>query len=496
MPSLSVTLENEDATVALARALAVRLAPGDAAALRGPLGAGKTALARALIRCLCGEETEVPSPTFTLVQTYDAPDFTVWHFDLYRIADESELDELGWDDALADGVTLAEWPERAGGRLPSSVLSVVVTPTGDDSRQVRFEAGDHWAARFDELAALFRGDGSPDFLARAGWGGATRRPLAGDASARRYERLTRDDGATALLVATPAPESDIDRFAAVGDVLRAVGLSAPRFYAVDRDAGLALAEDFGDAVFAGLLESGADPRPLYERATDALIALHKALPGDAAAPPCAQFPAWDADRFVAQVSLFDECWLPTVADPAAVAEEAGALRRAWSAALTAACAGPWSLVLRDYHPGNLIALPVSRASGENAASAPGTGLIDFQDAGPGPVAYDLMSLLEDARRDVPDDLAQAMIDRYLTAFPDLDRRAFADSYAVLAAQRHARVLGIFQRLAGRGRGEYLVHAPRVRRLLARALRKPPLAAVADRLARCAPRALENETEPS
>lgn len=494
MPSLSITLENEDATVALARALAVRLTVGDVVALRGPLGAGKTALARALIRALCGPETEAPSPTFTLAQTYDAPDFALWHFDLYRIADEGELDELGWDDALTEGATLVEWPERAGSRLPATALTVVVTPTGDDSRQARLDGGGDWAARLDELAELFRGDGSADFLARAGWGDAARRPLAGDASTRRYERLIRppnaDGDATALLVATPNPASDIDLFAAVGDALRAAGLSAPRFYAADSAAGFALAEDFGDATFSSLLDAGADPRPLYELATDALIALHKAQRGDAAAPPCPQFAAWDAPRFTAQASLFHEIYLPTVADPAAVAEGADALRRAWSQTLAVACAGPWSLVLRDCHPGNLILLP----GGAAARRAETAGLIDFQDAGPGPIAYDLMSLLEDARRDVPDDLAQAMIDRYLAAFPDLDRGAFADSYAVLAAQRHARVLGIFHRLAGQGRRDYLAHVPRVRRLLANALGKPPLAAVADWLARYAPGALEQKTE--
>jgi aminoglycoside/choline kinase family phosphotransferase len=153
------------------------------------------------------------------------------------------------------------------------------------------------------------------------------------------------------------------------------------------------------------------------------------------------------------------------------------------AALTPACqTGPWSLILRDHHAGNLMLLD---RPGVLAA-----GLIDFQDAGPGPVAYDLLSLLEDARRDVADDLAAAMIERYRAAFPDLDRAAFDHGFAVLAAVRHARVLGIFVRLAAAGRDGYLVHLPRVKRLLARALRHEALTDVSRWLTEHAPRALE------
>lgn len=485
MSSLLLTLPDENATAALAAALAARLAPGDVIALRGPLGAGKTALARALIRALCGPQTEVPSPTFTLAQTYDAPTFPLWHFDLYRIADPDELDELGWDDALAEGATLVEWPDRAGGRLPAAALSVLLTPTGDDSRQVRIDGDDAtWGARLADLPTPPAQDDAADFLRAHGWGDATRRRLAGDASARRYERLTKSDGATALLARTPAPEIDLERFADVGGMLRAAGLSAPRLFAVDLAAGLGLVEDFGDRSFTALLDGGADPVPLYQLATDALIALHRRWRGDALRPPCADLPAFDAVRFVEQVELFCEAYLPTICDAKAVSETAAGLRHAWGSALAGVCGtGPWSLILRDYHAGNLMLL--SDRDGVRAA-----GLIDFQDAGPGPVAYDLMSLLEDARRDVADDLAAAMLQRYLAAFPDLDRDAFSRAYAVLAAVRHARVLGIFVRLAATGRSDYLVHLPRVKRLLASALAHPALADVSCWLAENAPRALD------
>jgi N-acetylmuramate 1-kinase len=491
MTTFSLTLPDENATVAFARRLAARLAPGDVVALRGPLGAGKTSFARATIRALCGEDAEVPSPTFTLVQTYDAPALRLWHFDLYRIADASELDELGWEEALADGAALVEWPDRAGGRFPAHALSLVLTPTGENSRQARLEGGADWAARLTDLAAAMQthdDGGAQAFLAAHGWGEATRTPLTGDASTRRYERLTRPDGATALLTCTPAPEIDLDRFTQVGDLLRAAGLSAPRLKAMDLKNGLAIQEDFGNRTFAGELDAGAAPQPLYEAAVDALIILHRRYHGDAGRPPCADLPAFTAARFLEQVALFGEIYLPSVCDPADLAGEESGLRHAWAQVLGPACdVGSWSLILRDYHPGNIMLLP--ERSGAQAA-----GLIDFQDAGPGPVAYDLMSLLQDARRDVPDDLARAMIARYLAAFPDLDQEAFARAFAVLAAVRHARVLGIFIRLAAeQGRDEYLVHLPRVRRLLARALAHPALTPVADWLARHAPGAVTERT---
>lgn len=491
MTSLALTLADESATLALAGALAERLAPGDVIALRGPLGAGKTALARGIIRALCGPETEAPSPTFTLVQTYDAPGGPLWHFDLYRIADPGELDELGWDEALADGAALVEWPERAGDRLPAAALSLVLTPTGEHSRQARLTGDDSWTARLAGLAAALTP--APvadavvtDFLRRHGWDEAKRRKLAGDASTRQYLRLEQDDGSTAILTLTTQPETDLGRFAAVGEMLRGFGLSAPQLLALDMKNGLAIQDDFGNVTFSAALDRGDDPAALYALAVDALIVLHRACRGDAAAPPAAVLPAYDAARFVDQVGLFQDVYLPAVADVAGFAAAESQLRHAWAAALTPACdAGPWSLLLRDYHPGNLMLL--------DRPGVAAAGLIDFQDAGPGPAAYDLMSLLEDARRDVADDLTRTMLARYLAAFPELDHAAFRRSYAVLAAVRHARVLGIFVRLAReQGKDGYLAHLPRVRRLLRRALTHEALAPVADWLARYAPGALSDD----
>jgi len=147
----TVPLPDEAATAALARRLAPALRPGDVLALRGDLGAGKTAFARALVRALLGDdEAEVPSPTFTLVQTYDAPAAAVWHFDLYRLSGPDEVQELGWDE-VADGIALVEWPDRLGPLLPRDRLELTMAFEGPDSRRAGLAGFGAWGPRLDAL---------------------------------------------------------------------------------------------------------------------------------------------------------------------------------------------------------------------------------------------------------------------------------------------------------------------------------------------------------
>ncbi|NUB17348.1 phosphotransferase, partial [Azospirillum brasilense] len=220
---------------------------------------------------------------------------------------------------------------------------------------------------------------------------------------------------------------------------------------------------------------GGPPRP-YGRATVFRMDLHRRFPVEEAA--CLNLPLYDAALFTQQVALFADVYLPAATGKSLSDKARSDFDSAWAAVVPEACAGPQSLLLRDYHVDNVMRLP---RPGLRAA-----GLIDYQSAGLGPVAYDLVSLLEDARRDLPARLEGVLLDRYRTAFPDRDWEAFRRSYAVLGAIRHTRIVAIFVRLALQRRRGYLLHLPRVWRLLEGQLAKPELAPVADWFARHLP----------
>lgn len=301
------------------------------------------------------------------------------------------------------------------------------------------------------------------FQAFAGWGDAQRRLLAGDASFRKYYRLERG-AERAVLMDAPAPQEDVRPFIAIANHLAAIGLSAPRILAEDVAAGFLLLDDLGDDTYTRLLADGADERALYALAVDVLGELHR-HPAPIEAPP------YDDQRLLTEAGLLPDWFLPAVG--AAVSEQArAAWDDAWRALLPVARAVPEVLVLRDYHVDNLMIVP-----GRDGLAA--CGLLDFQDAVRGPLTYDAMSLMEDARRDIDPALVAAMKDRAFAVTEGVSREDFEASWAVLAAQRHAKVIGIFTRLWKRdGKPLYLQHIPRVWRLLEAACAHPAVAPVA------------------
>lgn len=148
-----VFLAEESDTLALGAKIAQLVRPGDVLALKGDLGAGKTCFARGFVRALlkADEHMEVPSPTFTLVQTYEAPDFEIWHFDLYRLEAPKEVWELGWEDALEDGVSLIEWPQRAGDLLPEDLVTVELQRPAGGGRQATLAGPPDWQAKLEAI---------------------------------------------------------------------------------------------------------------------------------------------------------------------------------------------------------------------------------------------------------------------------------------------------------------------------------------------------------
>lgn len=302
------------------------------------------------------------------------------------------------------------------------------------------------------------------FLRGSGWDAARRDKLPGDASFRRYERLHLD-GRRAMLMDAPPPREDVRPFLRVARHLTGLGFSAPQIYEADEPAGLLILEDLGDDTYTRLLARGADERDLYALAIDVLIALHR-LPESQAIP--AGLPPYDDKRLIDEAKLLTDWFMPAITGAPTPADQAEVYASLWRAVLPLTRFAPATLVLRDYHVDNLMGL-----SGREGIAA--CGLLDFQDAVAGPAAYDVVSLLADARRDLTPGLPEAMMQRYLAAFPKLDRGAFTASAAILSAQRNAKIIGIFTRLSRRdGKHHYLKHIPRVWRLLEQDLRHPAL----------------------
>jgi N-acetylmuramate 1-kinase len=303
------------------------------------------------------------------------------------------------------------------------------------------------------------------FLRKHDWHEATRGRLAGDASFRKYDRLNGVKG-PAVLMDAPPPQEDVRPFVRIARHLFKHGFGVPEILAEDHDAGLLLLEDLGDDTYTRLLARGHDEHELYALAIDALIALHRLPAADAI--PEGVIPYGQA-RLLEEVSRVNVWYRPLVGAPTLSADAERAFADIWARILPLAWKVPTALVLFDYHVDNLML--ISGRTGLNSC-----GILDFQDAVAGPVTYDLMSLLEDARRDINPVLVAEMKTRYLAAFPRISREDFALSWAVMAAQRHTRVIGTFARLKLRdNKPHYLVHMPRLWRYMDTCLAHPALA---------------------
>jgi len=486
--SFSLTLTGERATAQLMADLALLVGRGDLITLSGDLGAGKTSAARAMIRHLAGDETlEVPSPTFTLAQSYELSSLPVLHADLYRVGSPSELDELGLVPFPDDTLVLLEWPDRAPDALPADRIDIQLSlqsALGPNSRFCVVTGYGTAAAKVERLEKL------REFLGKAGYLDAERRYMPGDASTRSYARLIHDGISEILMNFPPRVDrqliyggrsyleavhlaDEIKPFIAIGHALHARGFSSPAIHHSDIDDGFLICEDLGSE---GVIE-GDPPRPIierYEAATDVLVALHQQdLPPALSVAGSTDYaiPPFDVDAMLIEVSLLLDWYLPDrgVAVTEAMQAEFYAL---WHGILTPVLAKPETWVIRDFHSPNLI----WRAERRGMARV---GIIDFQDAVLGPMAYDVASLAQDARLDIPEPVEIALLSRYVqgrrSRDPNFDAAGFAATYAIMSAQRNTRLLGVFSRLNRRdGKPHYLRHQPRIFTYLSRSLAHPAM----------------------
>ncbi len=489
--------------VLFAQLLSVIVRRGDLIALEGEVGAGKTTFARAFIRAfLGGRDEEIPSPTYTLVQTYNTPRMNIAHFDLYRLGDPSELTELGLDHALDDSIALVEWPSHGGDWLPHDrlILNIIdpmdepSQPTRDsnadnDTRDILLTGFGHWENRLKRLRAMY------ELIKSSGWYQklSAISYLAGDASARRYARLFTQDKHYALVMDWPhVRENKILRdgktynqlahiadnvapFVAVSNALRSQDFSAPEIFAADLDNGFLILEDLGARVFFDEVQQGMSMDVLWQAATDTLVAL-RGFPVPDVVEVSGQLkhniPAFDRSAMLSELALLADWYWPQVHGSLMPEDKRQQFFSIWDVVIDGLENDPDHWCLRDYHSPNLVWLPERRG-------VRGVGIIDFQDACRGPAAYDLVSLLQDARVSVPESLETQLIESYCEqvrqADSAFDRTVFVHSYAIMGAQRNTKILGIFARLAERdGKPHYLAHIPRIWGYLNRNLQHPKL----------------------
>lgn len=498
----------------LAELIALKLCHGDVIALHGDLGAGKTTFARALIQAIADDpDFEVPSPTFAIAQTYDELRLPLTHFDWYRLTDPGELEEIGfpWSDPASAsegslGAALVEWPDRARSNLPDGHLRlrIVDSDDGPEYRTISLEAaqGDHPVAeRIQRLADI--------------WGFATRisaqrstalariRHVNGDASSRSYSRVQFDDGQYALLMDSPAmPDGPplkcgqpysrvahlaetIGPFLAIGQALANAGLTVPAAQCADPDLGFALIDDLGDAVFDRI---AATDIALREKRTSVALDTLLHLRAHGRAPDTVAWtgdfghvthalPVFDRGALQAEVGLLlDWAWPRTTSGPP-TPDVCTTFEQAWDEVLQPIVDDTSGWVLRDFHSPNLIWC-------ENRQGIGRVGIIDFQDAMRGSWAYDVASLIQDARVDIPRPMRERLLARYCDGaagkFGDFDATAFKRDFAILGAQRATKIIGIFYRLAARdGKAQYLQHLPRVVGYLKENLSHAALAPIRD-----------------
>ena len=494
-PFFSITLSGEPAMQNFAGDCAMALQKGNVILLEGDLGAGKTSFARGFIRALLADpDHEVPSPTYTLLQTYgvqlDLATPLIAHYDLYRISNADELDEVGLFETLDQGINLIEWPTRAPELAAHKAgMTVRIDGTGD-SRTITLEtANDAISER------LLRSFALRAFLVEAGFGGARRKPLTGDASSRSYETLHNLESNQNLIVmnAPRKPDGppiqdglpysqiahlaeDMTSFIAIDRALIAHGFCAPAIKHYDCDEGFILLENIGSE---GVLDAQGKPiAERYIKSAEMLAALHikkidSHLSGHDA--PDYQIPAYSRRAMMIEVALLADWYWPDKTGNAMTKSQRADYDAAWNTVLDNIEACEQSLVLRDFHSPNIIWQ-------DHQKGVKHIGLIDFQDAVIGPSAYDLASLGRDARVDISSELEAEICDAYYIARnhdTSFDRASFEAAYAIMAAQRNAKILGIFIRLNRRdGKPAYLKHLPRIELYFAASLEHQAMAPIA------------------
>lgn len=492
MSDISIFLKDEAHTLQIGEDIALALKGGMLVFLQGDLGAGKTTLARAIIRQLVGDKDyEVPSPTYSIVQSYEGSQLSgisqILHSDLYRISSGEELEELGLSDNDPSQLILVEWPQNAQSAMSEPDLILSLTEK-NEGRLLEISGNKNNNAFANiERSILIR-----SFLNKGWENNVEREIFFGDASVRSYEKIS-NGNETRILMNAPRqadgpilrdgkPYSqlahlaeDVSAFVGVGKILKNADLCAPTLYAQDLDEGLLLLEDLGTGTIID--ESRQPIEDRYLLSAEMLAQFHtknftKSTPLNDGS--VYSVPNYSREAMLIEVELLLDWYAPHMKGKPLLQSEKDAFLKIWNDLIDVLNQSETALCLRDYHSPNIIWLTENEGTNK-------IGVIDFQDAVIGPSAYDVASLAQDARVDISSTLENALVEHYIyirkETSADFNADAFKKYYAIMAAQRVTKILGIFIRLNVRdGKSAYLKHLPRCQNYILRSLNHPILAA--------------------
>ena len=483
-------LAGEHDTEKLAQVLAKFTVAGDRFYLNGTLGTGKTTFSRAFVQALGSEDAYVPSPTFTLVQTYDDTRLPVAHVDCYRIENpEEELEALNLSPFFRDGVTLLEWADTVQTCLPPvegtqvaiaeldipDALTINISHVGDTARNVEMFASGSWAFRLERIGG-FQGDVTHDegnehrfskqeYLGKHNFRGHVLKPLFQDCSLRSYYRFQTGSGPRVLMNAPPGLE-DLGTFVRHAKSLKMQGVNVPEIYDYNLEHGYAMIEDFGDTILHDALKCAPHDMQLLNKAFDMLTAFQNTNLTD--------IPEYTEDVAFAEASRFTDWYLPYAKGHSTPTGARREWRTLWYDLYPQIAAMPKVPVHWDFHVGNMMVLK----NGE-------LGLIDFQDVKRGSCAFDLACLLED-RYAISEENKQNLKDRLIQHY-NLDKDAFEAAYVLGGLHRMFKVTGLLSRLKERdGRADALDRMGEVWQTIARLCKHPAAAPVQDYLNRVYP----------
>lgn len=460
-----IHVPNEEAMLALGAQVSRYAEGGDFIALSGTLGMGKSTFARGFIRALAQDETlTVPSPTFTLVQQYEKTRLPLAHVDAYRIETPEDIYALGLEDVFEHGVVLMEWAEKGVGTIPEaeepyrypmesefgSRLDITLKEGADGGRIVMFNAGGSWYQRMGlvlpEYARPVTEEGRRVFLESQGVTEEAN-SISPDCSFRTYYRLHTKEGSRILMDAPP-PMENTQTFDRVATLLKQKGVRVPTLYGADHDKGYILTEDFGGTVLREAVQKGADAKDWLTVAVDLLV---KWANEGAVSLPC----AYGAGAVWQEACRYTDWYLPSITGHATAVEDRKTLQHLFYQVYPHIEKLPKGFTHWDFHVDNLMCL------GEKP-SAENLGVIDFQDARCGTIAFDLCCLLEDR---FPADKAtkEALIDYFLAGLDTkVDKEDFMAAYAISVTHRFLKITGLLERLERRdGRVNVKARMPQV-----------------------------------